>query len=161
MPKIVPEQWVIDLIERATFLRGRYLTSYAQCEFLLADLSVKVDNKFPYHLDKRISAAKAMAAVDGPLSAYADELVPFLESMQIWRERRHWFAHGFLTFTRDLKGRHLFEYRRYEQEGGELNLLQWQATIEAVQDAADGINRFCMAFVELHERIYTELGIER
>ena len=51
MPEIRPEQWVIDLIERATYLRGRYLTSYAQCEFLLADLSVKVDNRFRYAIE--------------------------------------------------------------------------------------------------------------
>jgi hypothetical protein len=136
------------------------LTSYAQCEFLLADLSVKVDNKFRYPLDKRISAAKAMAATDGPLRAYADDLVPFLESMNIWTERRHWFAHGFLIFTRDKKGRHVFEFRRYEQQGEDLVLLQWFPTIDAIRDAADGINRFCQAFVALHERIYTELKIE-
>jgi hypothetical protein len=34
-----PEQWIVDLMDRAAYLRGRYLTSFAQCEFLLADLS--------------------------------------------------------------------------------------------------------------------------
>src|SRR5882757_3694421 len=116
MTDFVPDKWVRELFDRAAYLRGRYLTSWAQCEFLLADLSVKVDNKFRYPLDKRISAAKAMAATDGPLSAYSDDLLPFLQSMDTWRERRHWFAPGFLTFVRDPKDRHVFEFRRYEEQ---------------------------------------------
>jgi hypothetical protein len=74
MPEGRPEQWLIDLTDRAAYLQGRYLTSYAQCEFLLADLSVKVDNRFRYALDKRINAAKAMADSDGPLNGYAAEV---------------------------------------------------------------------------------------
>ena len=60
-------------------MRGRYLTSYVQCEFLLADLSLKVDNRFRYALDKRINAAKAMAEGTGPLSAYASDFLPLIE----------------------------------------------------------------------------------
>ena len=61
MPEAVPDRYFVDLMDRAAYLRGRYLTSYAQCEFLLADLSVRVDSRFRYALDKRINAAKAMA----------------------------------------------------------------------------------------------------
>ena len=97
MPEGRPEQWLVDLTDRAAYLRGRYLTSYAQCEFLLADLSVKVDNRFRYAIDKRINAAKAMADSNGPLNRYADDFVPLIKSIVTWSERRHWFAHGFMT----------------------------------------------------------------
>jgi hypothetical protein len=96
----------MDLIDRAACLRGRYLTSYAQCEFLLADLSIRVDNRFRYALDKRVNAAKAMAEGRGPLNAYADEFVPLIENVGTWTERRHWFAPGFMIFTQDAKKRH-------------------------------------------------------
>jgi hypothetical protein len=160
MPEGRPEQWMIDLTDRAAYLRGRYLTSYAQCEFLLADLSVKVDNRFRYALDKRINAAKAMAETNGPLNIYADDFVPLIESIVNWSERRHWFAHGFMMLFRDLKGAHLFEFRRYEERDGKLALAQWFATIDDLEDAAAAINRYCQAFVALHEKIYLELKIE-
>jgi hypothetical protein len=51
MPEALPDRHFVDLMDRAAYLRGRYLTSYAQCEFLLADLSVRVDNRFRYALD--------------------------------------------------------------------------------------------------------------
>ena len=76
MPDAFPDRYFVDLLDRAAYLRGPYLTSYAQCEFLLADLSVKVDNRFRYALDRRINAAKAMAEGSGPLNAYADEFCP-------------------------------------------------------------------------------------
>jgi hypothetical protein len=160
MPEGRPEQWLIDLTDRAAYLRGRYLTSYAQCEFLLADLSVKVDNRFRYALDKRINAAKAMAESDGPLNGYAADFVPLIEALVNWRERRHWFAHGFMILFRDPKGAHAFEFRRYEQIDGKLALLQWFATISDLEDAVAAINRYCQAFVALHEKIYLELKIE-
>ena len=68
----LPDRHFVDLMDRVVYLRGRYLTSYAQCEYLLADLSVKVDNRFRYALDKRINAAKAMAEGCGPLNAYSE-----------------------------------------------------------------------------------------
>ena len=141
-------------------MRGRYLTSYAQCEFLLADLSVKVDNRFRYALDKRVNAAKVMAEASGPLNAYADEFLPLIENIGFWRERRHWFAHGFMTMFIGRDGNHAFEFRRYEQRDDDLALLQWYASMEELQDAVDAINRYCIAFVALHARIYLELGIE-
>ena len=160
MPEGRPDQWLIDLTDRAAYLRGRYLTSYAQCEFLLADLSVKVDNRFRYALDKRINAAKAMAESEGPLNHYADEFLPLIECIGNWSERRHWFAHGFMTVFRDREGRHAFEFQRYEERDGKIAVLKWLTTIDGLEDAAAAINRYCQAFVALHERIYLDLKID-
>jgi hypothetical protein len=161
MPDAFPDRYFVDLLDRAAYLRGPYLTSYAQCEFLLADLSVKVDNRFRYALDRRINAAKAMAEGSGPLNVYADEFLPLIENIGAWSERRHWLAHGFLIFRKDsVSGGYLFEFRRYvQQEDGHV-LLQWFATVDDLQNAVDAINRYCSAFVALCGRIYLELGIE-
>ncbi|MDA9391449.1 hypothetical protein WN73_12440 [Bradyrhizobium sp. CCBAU 45394] len=156
----LPQQWVRDLIDQAAYLRGRYLTSYAQCEFLLADLSVRVDGRFRYALDKRINAAKVMAESGGLLDSYASDFLPLIEHLHDWTERRHWLAHGFLIFTQDQQKRHLFEYRRYEQREDKLQLLQWQVTIDDLQDAVDAIGRYTQAFVALCRRIYLDLKIE-
>ncbi|CUT14359.1 hypothetical protein BF49_5439 [Bradyrhizobium sp.] len=127
---------------------------------MLADLSVKVDSRFRYALEKRINAAKAMADASGPLNAYADDFLPLIENIGFWSERRHWFAHGFLTIHTYAHGKHAFEFRRYERRDGGLALLKWIADIDELQNAADAINRYCSAFVALHRRIYLELGIE-
>src|SRR4051794_17247854 len=53
-----PNELQKSLIEEATYLRGKILTSYAQVGFLLADFSVKLDLRFPYRISDRIRAAK-------------------------------------------------------------------------------------------------------
>jgi hypothetical protein len=50
-----------SLVDEALYLRGRIVAAYAQVEFLLADLVVKLDVRFPYLIDKRIKAVKRIA----------------------------------------------------------------------------------------------------
>jgi hypothetical protein len=102
-----------------------------------------------------------MAEGSGPLNAYADDFLPLIENIGSWSERRHWLAHGFLIFSKDDVGRHLFEFRRYEQREDGFVLLQWFATVDDLQNAVDAINRYASAFVALYRRIYLELGIEQ
>ena len=73
-----------QVLDRAAFLRGTIITSYAQVEHLLANLSVRCRNKpeyslltrtFPYRLESRLKAVRA-AAGTGPLATYRAELVP-------------------------------------------------------------------------------------
>jgi hypothetical protein len=53
------------LIDEALYLRGRIVASYAQVEFLLADLVVKLDLLFPYLIEARIKAVKRIAEREG------------------------------------------------------------------------------------------------
>ena len=46
------------LKEEVCFLRGQIITGYSMVEFILADISVRLDLKFPYLIEKRIKAAK-------------------------------------------------------------------------------------------------------
>jgi hypothetical protein len=71
-----PPAWQISLIDRATYCRGRIITSFAQCEFLLADLSEKVDGRFVYLLKDRIKAIRSLTEKSGPFNQYAADLVP-------------------------------------------------------------------------------------
>ena len=61
------------LVDECIYLRGRIITSYSQVEFILADISVILDLKFPYLISKRIKAAKEIADRPG-YEAYKDEL---------------------------------------------------------------------------------------
>jgi hypothetical protein len=46
------------LVDEALYLRGCTIASYAQVEFLLADLVVKLELRFPYVIDARIKSVK-------------------------------------------------------------------------------------------------------
>ena len=105
-----------SLIEEATFLRGKILTSYAQVEFLLADLSVKLDLKFPYRIQDRIKAAKRISERPG-FETYKDELATVCDQLLEYDEIRNLMAHGFLMLTTDKKGNHKFDMRLYQREG--------------------------------------------
>ena len=60
---VEPSEFQKSLIEQVTYLRGRIITSYAQVEFLLADISVKLDLRFPYRISDRIKAAKRRSLI--------------------------------------------------------------------------------------------------
>ena len=49
------------LVDEALYLRGRIIAAYAQVEFLLADLVVKLDLRFPYVIEDRIKAVRRIA----------------------------------------------------------------------------------------------------
>lgn len=61
------------LVDEALYLRGRIIASYAQVEFLLADLVVKLDFRFPYLIDARIKGVKQIAERPG-YEVYKDDL---------------------------------------------------------------------------------------
>jgi hypothetical protein len=56
-----PTEQQKSLVDEALYLRGRIVASYAQVEFLLADVSVKLDLRFPYLIDSRIKAVRRIA----------------------------------------------------------------------------------------------------
>jgi hypothetical protein len=52
------------LTKEAVYLRGQIITGYSLIEYVLADISVRLDLKFPYRIKDRIKAAKKI--VDRP-----------------------------------------------------------------------------------------------
>jgi len=55
------------LVDEALLLRGRIIAAYCQVEFLLADISVKLDLRFPYLIKDRIRTAKRIATDIRPI----------------------------------------------------------------------------------------------
>ncbi|MGB3490204.1 MAG: hypothetical protein WBA62_19095 [Xanthobacteraceae bacterium] len=53
------------LVDDIIYLRGRIITSYSQVEFLLADIAVKLELKFPYLISARLKAARRIAERNG------------------------------------------------------------------------------------------------
>lgn len=149
-----------SLIDDALYLRGRIVASYAQVEFLLADISVKLDLRFPYLIDARIKAVRRIAERDG-YQIYKDELDHVCEELLRYDQIRHFMTHGFLSLTMDKQRNHQFEFRRYQRDGeGKFTLLNGKTTIDELRQAADDIGQYVSHVIRLFERIYREKKLE-
>jgi hypothetical protein len=100
-----------SLVDEALYLRGRIVAAYAQVEFLLADLVVKLDVRFPYLIDKRIKAVKRIAERPG-YSDYKQELNAVCEELSHYDDLRHFMTHGFIRMETGSHGNHRFEMLR-------------------------------------------------
>jgi hypothetical protein len=148
------------LIDEALYQRGRFIASYAQAEFLLADISVKLDLRFPYLIDARIKAVRRIAEREG-YEVYKDELNCICDELHGFDEMRHFMTHAFLRLTTDRKGNHQFEFLRYQREGeGKFTLLRGTITVERLREAADDIEQYVTHVLRLFERIYREKKLE-
>ena len=150
-----------SLIEQVTYLRGRILTAYAQVEFLLADISVKLDLKFPYRIKDRITAAKRIGDRPG-FEAYKAELDRVCDELLIYDEMRNFMAHGFLILMTDKKDNHQFEFRMYERtKQGEFQLVLINTNTARMSSAVQLIDGYVQRAHEIFRRIYTEKGLEK
>jgi hypothetical protein len=149
-----------SLVDEALFLRGRIVASYSQVEFLLANISVKLDLRFPYLIKDRIKAVKRIAEREG-YEVYKVELDRMCDELLQYDELRTFMAHGFLTLTMDKKENHQFEFLRYQREGkGKFTLMSAKTTAPRLREAADDITKYVSSSVKLFERIYREKKLE-
>jgi hypothetical protein len=148
------------LMDEALYLRGRIVAAYAQVEFLLADLVVKLDLRFPYLIDKRIKAVKQIAERPG-YSDYKQQLDDVCEELSRYDDLRHFMVHGFMRMDMDKHGNHRFELLRYDREGvGKFTLLSGATDIERLRQAVADMDEYVSHVIRLFERIYREKKLE-
>jgi len=141
-------------------VRGRIVASYSQIEFLLADISVKLDLKFPYLIKDRIKAAKRIGERQ-QFAMYKDELDKVCDELLEFDEIRNYMSHGFLTLHVDRIGNHQFEYRMYQRGPEGFVLMGGTTTIERLRAAAQQMTEYVERAVELFKRIYAEQKVEK
>lgn len=148
------------LVDEALYLRGRIVAAYAQVEFLLADLVVKLDLKFPYLIDARIKGVKRIA--EGPgYESYKEDLDVACDELLKYDELRHFMTHGFMRMDVDRKGNHQFEFLRYARESeGKFTMLSAKTDIVRLRQAVDDIGEYVSRVIRLFERIYRERKLE-
>jgi hypothetical protein len=148
------------LIDEALWLRGRLIASYSQVEFLLADISVKLDLRFPYLIKDRIKAVKRIGDRPG-YEGYGAALNRICDDLLRFDEIRVFMAHGFMRLDTDKLGNHRFELLRYTREAdGKFTLLTAKTDIIRLRDAAEHITEYVSNVLKLFERTYREKKLE-
>ena len=155
-----PSELQKSLVEQGTYLRGKIITAYAQVEFILADISVKLDLKFPYRIRDRIKAAKQIGDRPG-YEIYKAEIDRICDELLIADEMRNMMAHGFMSLTTDRSNNHEFEFRMYRgTEKGRFELLIINTNTKRLKEAVQVIDDYVQRAVALFRRIYFEQRIE-
>lgn len=121
----MPETEMLAQIEDMTRLRGWIANSYAQIEYLLGDLIIRARSwpeyeaqtaTFTHKATKRVSKVRAMAALDGPLSEFADALIAILDRFDRGHDTRNLLAHGFCEFHRARNGETGMQFQRFDRQ---------------------------------------------
>ncbi|WP_316164629.1 MULTISPECIES: hypothetical protein [unclassified Bradyrhizobium] len=150
-----------QLVDDIIYLRGRILTSYSQVEFLLADIAVKLELKFPYRIEARLKAAKRIAEREG-YEKYKAELDQACEALAQFDYIRKFMAHGWADLEVDRQGNHRFSLRLYERKSeGQFELMQASSTRERLTEAANDIDDYAEKVISLFHTIYLEKGLEK
>ena len=148
------------LVDECIYLRGRIITSYSQVEFILADISVILDLRFPYLISKRIAAAKAIGARPG-YEIYRDELNSACDGLSEFDEIRVFMAHGWVSAEIDKQGNNISEFLRYERVGdGQFQLMRGGTNIIRLRQTAEDITEYCENVLRLFRKIYAEKDLE-
>lgn len=116
------------IIAAGTEHRGWIANAFAQIEFLLGDLIVRC-RAFPqYNLHtqtvshsaaKRVTKVRAILAIEGPLSPFAETLEPLLAAFSANQEVRNLLAHGYCEFHHTPTGDAGFYFRKFDRANAE------------------------------------------
>jgi hypothetical protein len=156
------------IVKQVKLLRGAYIGSFAQVEFLLADICVKawelpeykhLRTKFPYRAESRVGAANALFACAGPFAQYREEVHGLFDELLRFEEFRDFMAQGLLRIDSRLEdfSLHLSMYKP-EKEGLKIGTIDIPITDLAC--AVQQIVAFTHSFVTLFRRVYTEQKLQ-
>jgi hypothetical protein len=163
---------VLPIVEEMIAARGWITNSYAQVEFLLADIIVKcrqfrenedLNNlQLPFGIDGRVNRIRDLCT-RLPLNAHADNLLPLLDRLMELEDARHFFTHGFMSVHIEKgTGRVGMHLRRYVQPKRHSRETRAEMFVLPEQ-MSDGKTRwviFAQTAVETFRRIYEQLGLE-
>jgi len=156
------------IVKQVNLLRGAYIGSYAQVEFLLADICVKawelpaykhLRAKFPYRAGSRVTAANAIFDCAGPFAAYCEEVHGLFDELLRFEELRDFLAHGLLRIN-TRRSDFSLHLRMYKPEKEGLKIGTIDVPVIELAHAVEQIVPFTQRFVRLFRRIYLEQKLE-
>jgi hypothetical protein len=150
-----------ELTDEACLLRGKIIANYSLVEYVLADISVRLDLRFPYAIEKRIKAAKKI--VDRPeYAAYRDDFHRVCDEFPRYEELRHFMTHGimFLETSPD-QTTHKFTMHLYESYAkGKFRQLTRKFSVEDFRRMAGEMVKYTNDAYAVFHKFYTEQAVE-
>ena len=112
-------------IEEGQTMRGWIANSYAQIEFLLADLVWRCRSLSEYaelkaakpsdNATELVKRVKGMLGLPGPLSPYADDLNSIIKRFEHHNWTRNLLAHGFCEYFMTPSGDAAFQFQKWQR----------------------------------------------
>lgn len=178
--KVIEEGWderdfherFLPILEGMTRDRGWIVNSYAQLEFLAADLIVKCRSieeyaelnakALPFGIDNRIKRIQELCE-SGPMAKHADDLLPLMARLLELEETRHFFTHGFSSVHIQTDGSRMgLHIRRYvpPTKGQRESKAEIIVLPEDMTAARTRWTIFAQTAVGIFRRIYDALGFD-
>jgi hypothetical protein len=149
------------LIDEACLLRGKIITGYSMVEYVLADISVRLDLKFPYRIKDRIKAVKQI--VDRPeYEAYRNDFHRVCDELLRYDDLRNFMAHGIMVLeTNPDQTSHRFVLQRYERLAtGKFRPLTLEFSVEALRGQANEMLTYLSDAYAVFKKFYEEQAVE-
>lgn len=131
-------QLIEEEIDEAQRLRGWFVNSYAQIEYLLGSFIVtsigmaeyaSLGTDLPHRPKGRIERVRSIATIDGPLRNYADFMLYIVNRFEGWEETRNLLAHGFCEFVFTAEGDRGMRFQKWHREKG-----KWKPDLKMTRD---------------------------
>lgn len=163
---------VARIADAATEDRGWIVNSFAQVEFLLADLTLRcrrfpeyndLTSRLPYRLESRIRAVRGLCSTRGPLTPYAARIGVLLDRLEQAEDLRHFIVHGFSSVhIARLSDDVAIQFRRFDPDKTDTERLRelWFRPQQLHQERLDA-NAFAQTAVQLFADMYLTLGLEK
>jgi hypothetical protein len=148
------------LIDEACFLRGQIIAGYSMVEYVLADISVRLDLKFLYRIKNRIRAAKRI--VDRPeYEAYRNDFHRVCDEFLRYDDLRNFMAHGIMVLNINSDQTFRFELSRYESLAtGKFCRRTLQFSVEEFRRVASEMYKYTSDAYAVFHKFYIEQAVE-
>jgi hypothetical protein len=149
------------LVDEVCFLRGQIISGYSMVEYVLADISVRLNLKFPYPIEKRIKAVKMI--VDRPAyHAYKHDFHRVCDGFTRYEELRHFMAHGIMVLeTNKDQTFHKFVMHRYKGDGaGKFRRITLEFSLEDFRRVASEMVKYTNDAYAVFHKFYIEQAVE-
>jgi hypothetical protein len=123
------------LVDEGLFRRGQIIAGYSMVEYVLADVAVRLNLKFPYLIKDRIKAAKEI--VDRPeYEPYRHDIHCVCDELLRYDDLRNFMAHGIMSLKIPVNQ---FELRRFERHGKGFRRRTLELSVEDLRRYASEI----------------------
>jgi hypothetical protein len=148
------------LVNEALFLRGQIIAGYSMVEYVLADISVRLNHRFPYRIKARIEAVKKIADRQ-EYEGYRHDLHRVCDQLLRYEDLRKFMAHGALSVTTDKKQTsHKFVIRRYDEVEGKPRRFMEEFSVEDLREAASELVKYLNDAYAVFYKFYNEQAVE-